>query len=511
MSEKSPNRLKNRVITATSGLAIVAVGSLFPNPAEAADTPTQPTMTSHSAELTPRSTLEPHPELLTISEDIQKIIDRDSIYINATKCSGMLVRNTAGDAIGFTSAVHCFKDLLTEEPTTSIGDKQYIVRKSTDIAVYTGATKHKDVGAISSVILPQNPSIQNATNDLMIGSLGNNDIAAVIETYKANQASTEEIADKTLYMGTWPVEQSNPDLFNRQDFAMVPIGKERGISAEHDIGYWTAVAATKDGAVCSGGSSGAQAFYVNSNGQVRYYGGLSLMQNLNNRGDQLRNDYSNTFGVDLRNPNIAAICGFSNRVPQLTNDYKVINFAYQDIYTSNRIQSANEFPDHYNIDQKYAAELKNPASQKVVLQGRVRITYDNFNEAAGTRNPSWIENPVVFYDPALGITSFGFADSTKTLGVDFATFSIKTKPMQIVPNASGATPTLANINGKVLAKPSKNGKRYGSLGAVGQNFGHVVPDFTSADTKYQFIYLPNGTVSIVPSPIMPAANSKTAQ
>jgi hypothetical protein len=240
-------------------------------------TPTpRPTLSpspSPSPEVTPYAL--PDPNTLTIPEGATKYMAENTIVIPRLGCSGSLVRNEIGVAIGMVTAEHCrLYDSYNKRVLES--DGRYSITFASPVNTYYGDTPDnlKNAGVVDKFYLP---AVSNNITDFVYGAFVDHSISEVMSAYEASRLQYKDIlqlkAGDIIYSSEWPADQPNNTSghLNRQEFSMTVVGVEDRI-ASGSIGggislVWAAVSPSKDGSDCSYGGSGSRGFIAKFDSQ----------------------------------------------------------------------------------------------------------------------------------------------------------------------------------------------------------------------------------------------------
>jgi hypothetical protein len=275
----------------------------------------------------------PDPNTLTIPEAALKYMAENTIQLGGLGCSGSLIRNDTGEAIGVLTAEHC--NLNSQRYKGSDG-KYYTVLQQA-VTAYTGDSVDKllPVGMIDKFYLP---SVNDTAIDLAFGALRGHSSDEIRASYNKNRLTLAEIRalkpGVVVYFSGLPTDQPNSTtgVLSLESFASSMVGLDDRLTS----GYLadtsmvrSAVSANKDGAVCSYGASGSVGFAMVD-------GTLKSLGVLHEFIDFTGNKYSKpTAKVDPRGfeqkfnvtglSKYSALCGFAYEIPTPENGAVEVN------------------------------------------------------------------------------------------------------------------------------------------------------------------------------------------
>jgi hypothetical protein len=358
-----------------------------------------------------------HPENLSVPADVSEVMHRDVAYLPALGCSGFLIRNQAGDPIGVETAQHC--NLLAKDGHWDVSQPDQVTLKfAGPLNVETGDNLKdlSNVGEISQFILNYP---KDNTHDQAIGVLAGQNAEDVYTAFQQAHLSIEEIGQlKTgdvIYNSGWPVSQpKNPGILERQEFAMHVLGTVNwGVTNGEQLNLLlAAVPESKDGAECSWGNSGSEAFVLKTvtlpdgtTQQVPYAIGTASAFNdfglLYNQKDPkaaaAEKEYiENTFGVSM--DGYAAVCGFAYEVPTAENNMVIANVN----------DNSQEIEQHLAViramEDKLEEQFSDPSAIRNVIHGLVEVP---------GKEPYWVKDPTYAYDADSQTMVIAFAQSAE--------------------------------------------------------------------------------------------------
>ena len=349
-----------------------------------------------------------HPEAMIVPKNVEAIMNRDTVYISNSGCSGSLVRNRIGATIGEVEAKHCGLRASGEHSASRLlgADGNTYIVTGAPVEVMTGPDKShlKSAGIIKEFFVP---AANDISNDMAFGAFEGHTAQEVVAAYNHNKLSSSELSKLKLgdrmYISGWPVAQpEDGGNFERQNFPLSYLGEEMVTTSLGETIHmiWAAVPTSKDGAVCSFGDSGGNAF-VMEGVHSRSVGVLSaftdfagkLWGNAEN-GAMARKYFEWKYNVDLSPFN--AVCGIATETPATNNGGEVII----------PVSSYSEIPiQHDSITQEI------PANEKLLIQKAHDEFFDpnyvkTWVSGAVNLDPNgkanWKMNPVIFYDKESG-------------------------------------------------------------------------------------------------------------
>jgi hypothetical protein len=314
-------------VRSASPSALVALGhqGLAASGEAAAGQPTAQAAESNSSSTVPGAvtTIRTHEhgsENAPIPKKAEAFIRRNTVYLTSLDCSGSAIRDAKGEVIGAKTAEHC--SLTNSKNQRILGsDGKYYIVQAQPVEVKTGADINNlsTVATIGSWIVPNTDDLGR---DTAIGVAKGQDPDKVLKAAEAAALPSAKlqklkVGDK-LYMGGWPQYQpwDKTGVDERQSFSMSVLGfgkANNGEGKELNV-IWADVSRSKDGAVCSYGNSGGDAFEM-VDGHARDVGTLSVFIDLEQAVPDIPNP--NTVVLPVSNSkNAAAICGFTYELPK---------------------------------------------------------------------------------------------------------------------------------------------------------------------------------------------------
>lgn len=380
----------------------------------------QPTKTQSSGESTtptpPPSELLSFPaDRLQVPTEISSIMHSESVYLPALMCSGFLVRNQEGAAVGVETAQHC--SLRYADGHWTKGDGTAAIDLGEPITVQTGDSLDAltDVGNVSQVIL-NGPDDTKHDQALLV--LDGHDPEEVLNSYNQFHLSPEEITalpkGSVIYDSGWPVDQlKNPGTLKRQEFAMTVLGTATWNISNGDTLklLLAAVPESSDGAECSWGNSGSEAFVLKtiaqpdgttrqvpySIGTASAFNDFGELYNAKNPAAAAteKSDIEATFGVSM--DGYAAVCGFAYETPSAENGMVVASVVEpKPPLTPEQLAT---------LEEQFQKNILDPSSASDTLDGLAHI------HTATT--DIWVKDPVYTYDSATKTLLLAYVTAAK--------------------------------------------------------------------------------------------------
>lgn len=349
------------------------------------------------------------PEKLHIPQLVADTMSLDTVYIPELGCSGFMVRNDQGKAIGIETAQHCGL-LYSDGHWGNDSEDQTTVTFGAPVIVYTGsgAKNLKEVGQIDHFVL-SNPT--DKTHDQVVGSFEGEDPMAVLAAYKDRHLTAEQIGElkmgDIIYTSGWPQYQpKNPGAEARQQFAMRVLGLTNwyvsdGLQLELLV---AAVPPNNDGSECSWGWSGSEAFVMRtitmpdgstqhvpySIGTASAFSDFGRLFNNKSNGQTEKQSIEHSFGADMTG--FAAVCGLAIESPSPEAGMEIARvevLPYSEILQQESTFTSEFFTDTY---------------ERNVIEGLVYIQQYG--------SPYWITNPAYTYDAATNSLVLAYACPT---------------------------------------------------------------------------------------------------
>ena len=238
------------------------------------------------------------------------------------------------------------------------------------------------------------PTADNNKNDNALGVFANSTPEEVLAS--SMQMSHDEISTlkkgDVIYNSGFPVNQQfNNESTKRQDFAMSVLGQAEWTVTNGKILKLlvAAVPLSKDGAECSWGNSGSQAFIVRPDGSIGLIGAESAFNDFG----FLYNDAVNGaaekvaiesyFGVDMTG--YAAVCGFAYEVPSQESGMVV-----GPVNVTDTLPVTETIAD--KVRQFAVKTFEDVTHDRTIIDGIVRVP--------NPKGDSMIEHPEIIYDDA---------------------------------------------------------------------------------------------------------------
>ncbi len=346
------------------------------------------------------------PEPEPITPEIFSIMEREVVRIPALGCSGFLVRNDEGDAIGFMTAEHCGLKAGRHERVMGTDDKTYMVFPSPVVA-QTGDTPDgmEDIGTVAEfAVWPEN----DYSNDLALAAFEGYTTTEVMEYYR--HYTTNQLANlpqgTTINMAGYPsVQPGSNGQLNRQEYSMSALGLTNATTnmGETIEVFVAAVKANGDDAICSNGTSGSEGFTTTlseSDLEVPVsVGTLSIFNDFRGitygtpeSGEASREYMSNKFSVDLSDYD--AICGFAFELPTQENGGVPITVVDSYVRVPGYLETLSP---HARLAAETREYFYEEGTVHHVLSGAAYI--EVVKGGATSSTGILVENPIILYDP----------------------------------------------------------------------------------------------------------------
>ncbi|HSX23876.1 MAG TPA: hypothetical protein VLE74_02135 [Candidatus Saccharimonadales bacterium] len=244
-----------------------------------------------------------------VTPEAAQSMARETATLTPSSCSAGIISDSAGKAIGFNGAEHCFDADIRQANTDGSG-------RSTLHGLYKGYRDNalsgsNFLGYVSALVTDN-----AAGKDMVIGAFEGNSIDAVLAAHEAMTIPADQLkaGDDVYFSGL-----ASGHNGQRQDFAGSVLGTENGLQSGNkkiDV-LWVAT----DG-ICTTGVSGAEGFVLHD-GQRRNFGNLSAYWNFNGpeatpaAQATIKDKFTNQFGIDLTAAN--SVCGFVTMAPNPTS------------------------------------------------------------------------------------------------------------------------------------------------------------------------------------------------
>jgi hypothetical protein len=292
---------------------------IIDTPEEGLNTPDEELVIPVEELPTPETLLNLHPELLRVPPELSAYMHDNVTYFPATGCSGLLIKNQAGEAVGSLTAQHC--GMLKKDGRWGTDeDGQSILNFDLPVTFSTGdsADNLSQVERADQFIL-NGP--EDLTKDQALAVFRGHTPEEVMANFP--QMTPDEIAQlktgDTIYNSGWPVDQpNNHGPMHRQEFPMTVLGTASWeiTNGERLNLLVTAVPANKDGTECSWGNSGSAGLFQTETGEIKVVGTASafndfgLLYNKDPGSAMAERKYiENLFGVDMTG--YVGVCGFA--------------------------------------------------------------------------------------------------------------------------------------------------------------------------------------------------------
>jgi hypothetical protein len=434
-----------------------------------------------------------------IPKKAENFIRRNAVYLTNLRCSGKAIRDSKGEVIGAKTAEHCS---LTDAKNQRIlgGDGKYYIVQPQPVRVKTGADINNlsTIATIGSWIVPNTNDFQG---DTAIGVAKGKDPNKVLKAAEATALSSTQlqnlkVGDK-IYMGGWPQYQpwDKTGVDERQSFSMsfMSLGKaDNGEGKELNV-VWTGVSRTKDGAVCSYGDSGSNAF-VMVDGHPRDVGTASAFIDLTKTVPDIPNP--NTVTLPFSNSkNIVADCGFSYKLPKPSDGAMILH----------AVRSASEIPGYVSPEQAEATareHFKDPSYTKTLINGVISVPVPTPGSNGEKGGSMWVNNTVLFHDAQHKNTVLAWADPNDP---DHLAFTyVKDQDLyllSIYPHDSTAPPNFLSSTGIDQYQADPTGQTMGDfIDSSQQVFGQVLLGSPNVNgSGFVLEAAKDGQLSIIPA------------
>ncbi len=314
-----------------------------------------------------------------VPQEVSEIMEHRTVQVLGG-CSGFTIEDKSGQAAGVATAKHCG----LSDGYIHGNDGQTYLPVSRPLDIYSGSSA--DAMSIKGRLAHAYISAEDGSaRDLAIGVLEGNNPQDVLNMYKQNSLSSSEMANlrqgDVMYLSGWPGDQdNNTGTRRRQEFAMTVLGSSEKPHTVNSQKYlWTAIESNADGAECSFGNSGGEAFViqesVSSDGTKRlmprsagalawFYdlAGDTWMADTPEYGAQMRAEFETMFGVALPD-SITAICGFAYDTPSPENNGILVK----------TVESADLIPGYESPEAKMNKAARehfmDPSTEKMIADG----------------------------------------------------------------------------------------------------------------------------------------------
>jgi hypothetical protein len=326
-----------------------------------------------------------------IPAKVKAEMNKNVVYMQGLGCSGWLIRNAKGKAIGDLTAEHCNLRAADNQRIKGADGKLYIVQQ-VPILARTGSKLNKlhTAAHIKQYIVPK---ANDTTRDLALAVAAGHTPAEVYKAYNKtalNEHQVEKLTGGTLWNSGWPIDQpGNPTTMRRQDMKMTILGPgttTTTLGERIDV-LWAAVKSTKDGAKCSFGDSASRGF-VMIDGKAWSVGTLSAFIDLTDSVPGVAGAQPPEAAL-ARTKGVTALCGFAYKQVRLGKDAEVVQ----------SVTSVEQIPGYVSPEQAMQAaraEFLNPAVSKSVINGYAE-TYDSSNAYKGG-GFQYVDNPAIYYN-----------------------------------------------------------------------------------------------------------------
>lgn len=435
----------------------------------------------------------------SVPEHVAKVMDSEAVQIPALGCSGMLIRDEEGAAIGVATADHCFD---TSKLRLSSDGKSGTFLTSGSLDAFTGRTEKElsKAGSISEMLMWP---AEDANHDLVVAAFDGHSAQEVLARYDHERLSYDEIASlkqgDVIYNSGWPAGQHDFDgVFKRQNFAMTVLGiQDVTVTTGKTIKMLVAaVPKTVDGAECSWGNSGSDAFVLSAEdgpdgslsvkprfiGTAAAFNDFGLWYNTKASDAQAeKNFFESSFGVST--DGYAGTCGFAFETPDPAKGAIVVKPA----------DFAQSFDEHVrqidNYTETFRSKIESSTEHRQIIKGLVHVLTG--------KNGYWLQDPIMQIDQETQAVYLGYhyhpdgnrADQTDTPSVDYIPFD-QLINLQIFSDKGSVKPQISQtVDGKV-SKRSSNGYRLKDGTVIGRYLGYDAasgPLLTPNENPYQIL------------------------
>jgi hypothetical protein len=328
-----------------------------------------------------------------IPAKVKAEMNKNAAYMQGSGCSGSIIRNAKGKAIGALTAEHCSLRNADNRRIEGSDGKVYIVQEP--VLARTGSDRNKlrTVAHIKQYIAPP---AGDTVRDIVLGVAAGHTPAEVYKAYNKTaltQRQAEKLTGGNLWNSGWPIDQpDNPTNMRRQDMKMTILGPGTTITTlgERIDVIWAAVKDTKDGAKCSFGDSGSRGF-VMVDGKARSVGTLSAFIDLTDSVPGVAGAQPNEASL-ARIKGVSAICGFAYKQVKLGKDAEVLN----------SVSSPEQIRGYVSRDraiQEAHDQFLNPDLPKLTINGYAE-TYDGGEGSNKGGGFQYVDEPVIYYNPS---------------------------------------------------------------------------------------------------------------
>lgn len=403
-----------------------------------------------------------HPENLPgdLTPEVVSVMKENAAYILPSECSGWLLRNSDGVAVGVLSAKHC-GFLPSDGNLSTDANGQPVYNFNQPLTVYNGnevgnATTPSDmteVGVVNNVYV-------DPTTDMVVLSFAGQDPEAVValaqsQVMPASQSSTLPEGSVVFSRGITQYQPNNTGPEEMQNFAMSVLGNSNwavtnpgGQTIEQVNLLIAAVPLSPDGAECSPGESGAGYIVYNSTNNQWQVVGIATAYNdwgryytANNPTQAAANlaYFQSEFNASLSG--YFAVCGVEQQFPSAA--------------TGGQFIPVNNPEDpSFAIDslvEQYRDDMFEAGYTPQVIKGLVDLG-----------NKGWLENPTFEYDPTTdtlllgGYTQNSDTDPADHLGVTvIQNASRNLQDLSVYSDDGKTAPSLTTATGTLELDPDQ--------------------------------------------------------
>lgn len=417
-------------------------------------------------------------EGLAVPAETEAYLQANTVHIPLLGCSGLLVRNETGTAIGIRTAEHCGLRSQDQHWGADADGKPTInVRGPIQANIGDSVDAMSPAGTVTQLALN---ALNDTEKDQAYGAFESNAVSDVMAN--SNQMSPAEIAAlrpgiDVIYSSGWAVNQPlNPGVLRRHSFGMPVLGTD---SVTTTLGetiklIMTAVPENQvrqqDGSECSWGYSGSIGLVPDGHGGYREVGTASafddfgLLHNKDNpkNATQVRRYIEHKFGFSM--DGFAGICGFAYEMPGTEENMTIANVSQEQVPET----GPPGFEEITQLQQEYRHNFFKPTYTRHIMHGLVRIS--------GGKGDYWLRNPAYLYDTTFSTLLLGYY-------ADQAEGKLSLVPIAVegVPNITVYGEPRPGDNNPD-SQTGSNGKSGNSEPGAPETSNETAPDLTTTST-----------------------------
>jgi hypothetical protein len=422
------------------------------------------------------------PKSQIIPEKVQAIIKENVAYLPFAGCSGFLIRNNAGEAIGVRTAQHCDLLPISGSSTRKIDGGYYTFLDGQEpVQVYTGDSTNSLTlaGTVSKFLIDSEPNFSTGgpDKDSAIGVFEGQSPKEVLAANDNMVINPDELVQgETIYNAGFPIDPKNPNSqdkqepIKRQSFVMTYLGHARWdlTNGENLDLAIAAMPEAKDGSECSWGNSGSAGFILDPNGQVKIIGSQTafndfghLLNRSGSAGEYAKLTVQDQFHVNMTG--YSAVCGFAYQMPS----------------AKDRVVSTPEFIGNFvnRVENQPLVDLlkiniQNPNYQRQIINGIVQLNIPG-------QALIDIDNPIYSYDQNSQTLALGWWIQAKEGNPLYQTISLSGKVglsfLNIIANKNMETPDISTTsNGPMTVLPNLGGYMDAKGLLLGESYSHTL-------------------------------------